>query len=216
MASRSDRDLKHVRTLLVLTNDRLEAETRRADQAEQRVVDVLQRLRAANEATALARADAVRAQQEVRLYHMQLEQAQREINRAQEIVDQVEKARVEAEEDAARSRSLARKCREQWVLSKAREQGRQEGFVEGLERARRMGLSQVQTSPLRQVPARPFTPLRPVTPSRAYQRADEEEDEEEEEEEEEEDDDTSYKRRPTPAFIPDVIIEASPPSPSPQ
>ncbi|KIP07740.1 hypothetical protein PHLGIDRAFT_127424 [Phlebiopsis gigantea 11061_1 CR5-6] len=225
VASRSDRDIKHVRTLLVLTNDRLEAETRRADQAEQRVVDVLQRLRAANEATALARAEASRAQQEVRLYHMQLEQAQREINRAQEIVDQVEKARVEAEEEAARSRSVARKCREQWVLSKAREQGRQQGFAEGLERARRMGLSQVPASPMRQVAARPYTPLRPATPSRKYGRDDEddedededkEEAEEEEEEEEEDDDDDSYKRRPATGFVPDVIIEASPPSPPPQ
>ena len=40
---------------------------------EQRVVDVLHRLRTANEATALAQTDASRAQQEVRLYQIQLE-----------------------------------------------------------------------------------------------------------------------------------------------
>ncbi|KAI0696358.1 hypothetical protein BC835DRAFT_1222253, partial [Cytidiella melzeri] len=118
------------RTLLVLTNDKLEAETRRADQAEQRVVDVLHRLRAANEATAIAQAETSRAQQAVRLYTIQLEAAQREISRAQDIVDQVERLRREAEEEAAKARSVARKCREEVVLSRAREEGRQQGYLE--------------------------------------------------------------------------------------
>ncbi|THG95115.1 hypothetical protein EW026_g6483 [Hermanssonia centrifuga] len=114
LVSRSNlRDVKQVRTLLILTNDRLEAETRRADQAEQRVVDALHRLRSANEATALAQADASRAQQQVRLYELQIQQAQSEINRAQEIVNEVERARRDAEEEAARARSVARKCKEQ-------------------------------------------------------------------------------------------------------
>lgn len=156
---RGSSDTKHVRTLLVLTNDRLETETRRADQAEQRVVDVLHRLRAANEATALAQADAVRAQQEVRLYQIQLEQAQREITRAQDIVDEVERVRREAEEEAARARTIARKCREDLVLSRAREEGRKQGYLEGLERGRKLGFTEAQSlsattknAPLRPLP----------------------------------------------------------------
>ncbi|KAI0088350.1 hypothetical protein BDY19DRAFT_906841 [Irpex rosettiformis] len=155
LASRSEyRDSKHLRTLLVLTGDKLEAETRRADQAEQRVVDVLHRLRIANEATALAQADASRAQQEVRLYQIQLETAQREITRAQEIVDQVERSRREAEEEAARARSVARKCREEVVLSRAREEGHKQGYREGLERGRRLGYAEAQTRPSRRAPSR--------------------------------------------------------------
>ena len=198
-----------MRTLLVIANDRLDAETKRADQAEQRVVDVLQRLRAANEATALARAEATRSQQEVRLYEIQLNQAQREILRAQEILDRIEKARVEAEEEAARSRSLARKCREQWVLSKAREQGRQEGFVEGLERGRRLGLAPIQGVPVRSVPARPFTPLRPVVQPRAYE---DDGDEDGDDEDDDDDSDERYEGRTASASIPTVHrIEISPP-----
>jgi hypothetical protein len=161
IASRSDyRDSKHLRTLLVLTSDQLEAEKRRADQAEQRVIDVLHRLRAANEATALAQADASRAQQEVRLYQIQLEAAQREITRAQEIVDQVERLRREAEEEAAKARNVARKCREEMVLSRAREEGRQEGYLDGLERGRTLGFTEASTSRRsRRAPSKP--PPRP-------------------------------------------------------
>lgn len=208
ISSGSHRDVKHLRTLLVLTSDRLESETRRADQAEQRVVDVLQRLRAAHEATAVARGEASRAQQEVRLYQIQLEQAQREILRAQGIVDELEKARLEAEEEAARSRSKARKCREQWVLSKAREQGRQEGFMEGLERGRRMALAQAQGGSQRQTPPRPMTPARMApAPRQAYV----EDEDEDEENEDDEDDNEPYQRRAASAPIPDYRIAASPP-----
>lgn len=155
LASRSEyRDSKHLRTLLVLTGDKLEAETRRADQAERRVVDVLHRLRIANEATALAQADAARAQQEVRLYQIQMESAQREISRAQEIVNHVERLRREAEEEAAKARTVARKCREEIVLSRAREEGHKQGYLEGLERGRRLGYAEAQTRSSRRTPSR--------------------------------------------------------------
>jgi hypothetical protein len=206
IVSRSDRDNKHVRTLLVLTNDRLEFETKRADQAEQRVIDVLQKLRVANDATTIARADASRAQQEVRLYQLQLEQAQREILRAQEIVDQLERARVDAEAEAARSRTIARKCREQWVLSKAREQGRQEGYLEGLEQGRRLAMSQAQGSPVRRLTARTPTPAPPMSPPAAYDGEDDDNEEEEDMEI-----DHRYERRPASVPMPDVHRVSPPP-----
>lgn len=145
LARTEHRDSKHIRTLLVLTNDRLDAETRRADQAEQRVVEVLHRLRTAHEATAVAQSEASRSQQEVRLYQMQLEQAQREIDRAQDIVEQLERAKRDAEEEAARARDVARKCREEYVLSRAREEGRKQGYLEGLERGRKLGFTEART-----------------------------------------------------------------------
>lgn len=158
MASRDDRDVKHVRTLLVLTTERLESETRRADQAEQRVIDTLHRLRAAHEATTAARAETTRANETVQLYKLQLDYAQREINRAQEILNQVEHERAEAEAEAARARSTARRLREDNLVSKAREQGRKEGFQEGLSAGRSMegvGDGRISPSRTRRLPSRP-------------------------------------------------------------
>ena len=78
------------------------------------------------------------------MYEMQLEQAQREITRGQEVVNQLEQARKDAEEDAARARSVARKLREQYMFSKAREEGRKEGYDEGFARGREMALAELR------------------------------------------------------------------------
>ncbi|KAF7795810.1 hypothetical protein EIP86_006977 [Pleurotus ostreatoroseus] len=149
LVSRFDqRDVKHVRTLLLITNDRLDSETRRADQAEQRVVDALHRLRTAHEATSLAQADAVRAKQEVQMCRLQLDQALHERTSMQEIIDQLEQSLRDAEDESARARSVARKLREELLSSKAREQGRKEGFEEGFARGRAMGLADAQNDTL--------------------------------------------------------------------
>lgn len=165
MSRFDQRDVKHIRTLLILTNDRLDSETRRADQAEQRAVDALHRLRSAHEATALAQMDTTRAKQEVHLFQMRLDQADREIKRAQELVDQLEQARKEAEEEAARARSVARKCREQLLSSKAREEGRKEGYAEGLARGRALALSELGEGVSRKRSTSSRPPLRAVRPS---------------------------------------------------
>lgn len=149
LASRDERDVKHVRTLLVLTTERLESETRRADQAEQRVVDTLHRLRDAHEATTAARAETTRANDTIQLYKLQLDYAQREIHRAQEIVNQVEQERADAEAEAARARSTARKLKEENLITRAREQGRKEGYLEGLSAGRTMLLAEGRGTPTR-------------------------------------------------------------------
>ncbi|CAL1710226.1 unnamed protein product [Somion occarium] len=141
---REERDSKQIRTLLVLTSDRLESETRRADQAEQRVVEVLERLRTANETILTVRAEAARANEELRLYKLQLETAQREILRAQDIVDQLEQEKQDAEARAARARTTARKLREDNIIVRAREEGRREGYEEGYYRGKTMGYYESQ------------------------------------------------------------------------
>ncbi|KAI0072914.1 hypothetical protein K474DRAFT_1711190 [Panus rudis PR-1116 ss-1] len=133
---REERDSKHVRTLLMITTTQLESETRRADQAEQRVVDCLERLRQANESITVARTEAAKANEQLRLYKIQLDQAKRELQRAQETINQVEQERIEAEATAARARTVARRYREDSLLAKAREEGRREGFQEGYNRGR--------------------------------------------------------------------------------
>ena len=160
LASRDDRDIKHARTLLVLTTERLESETRRADQAEQRVIDTLHRLRDAHDATTAARTETARANEMVQLYKLQLEYAQREINRAQEILNQVEQERADAEAEAARARSTARRFREDTLVAKAREQGRKEGYQEGLSVGRSMIIGDGRISPARRGERR--LPMRPT------------------------------------------------------
>lgn len=73
------------------------------------------------------------------MYKIQLENAQKEIFRAQEVISDVESQRHEAEADAARSRSTARALKEEKLVQSAREEGRRLGMQEGMERGRDLG-----------------------------------------------------------------------------
>lgn len=136
---RDHHDTRSLRTILAVTTDRLESETHRADEAERRVVEVLRRLRTAHEATMLAQADAARAREELTLYKYRLDDARRELDRAQEIINELEQEKLEAEAEAARARSTARRYREQQLVARAREEGRQQGFQEGFSRGKDLG-----------------------------------------------------------------------------
>ncbi|KAI0704227.1 hypothetical protein C8T65DRAFT_654292 [Cerioporus squamosus] len=136
---RDRHDSTSLRTALAITTERLEGETRRADDAERRVLEVLRKLRAAHEATMLAQAEASRAKEELTLFKYRFEDAQREILRAQELVNELEQAKLEAESEAARARSTARRYREHQLIARAREEGRLEGLQEGMSRGRTMG-----------------------------------------------------------------------------
>jgi hypothetical protein len=126
-------------TLLLLTSERLEKEIQRANAAERKASDSVTLLRSTVEAKVLAQQEAARVSEELGLYKLQLENAQREIYKAQDLINQIEARRQEAEEAAARARSTARKLKEQNLVMLAREEGRQLGYREGLERGRRMG-----------------------------------------------------------------------------
>ncbi|KAH9848096.1 hypothetical protein C2E23DRAFT_740120 [Lenzites betulinus] len=139
LMSREYQDTRSLRTIIAVTTERLESETRRADDAERRLLEVLRKLRAAHEATMLAQADAARAKEELTLYKYRLDDAQREISRAQEIINELEQEKQEAEAEAARARSTARRYREQQLMAHAREEGRQQGFEEGFSRGQNMG-----------------------------------------------------------------------------
>lgn len=78
---------------------------------------------------------------------MQLENAQQEIFKAQEIINQVAKEKNEAEEDAARARSKARQLQEEKLVMLAHEEGRRQGFKEGLSRGRRIGFEEGRSIP---------------------------------------------------------------------
>lgn len=129
---------KKLSSLLVLTSERLDKEIRRANDAERRASEAIALARSANEAKLIAQRDSTRANEELRMYKLQYENAQREIFKAQELIDQIEAERQDAEAAAARARSTARKLKEQNIIIMAREEGRQLGYQEGLATGRRM------------------------------------------------------------------------------
>ncbi|KAH9992814.1 hypothetical protein BJV77DRAFT_916313, partial [Russula vinacea] len=128
--ARKERDAQQMRHLLKLTMAKLEEQSQRATDAERRATECLVRAHTAMDARAHADTDAAAARAELALYKMQLEQAQREISRAQEYLDGLEARRHDAEQDAARARSVARKLQEERATEAAREQGKQEGYNE--------------------------------------------------------------------------------------
>jgi hypothetical protein len=130
---------KQARKLLQTALHRLEAETRRADNADARALDTAQRFRSLTDAVMAAQLEASRSKEELELYKLQLETAQKEIFRAQDILGAVEAQRDEAEAAAAKARNTARQINEEHLIHTAREEGRRLGFEEGLRRGRRIG-----------------------------------------------------------------------------
>jgi len=137
--ARKEREANKMQQLLTLTFAKLDEESQRATDAERRATECLVRARSAIDARAHADADATAARSELAMYKVQLEQAQREISRAQEMLDGLEARRHDAEEDAARARSVARKLQEARAIETAREEGKQQGWHEGLRHGRALG-----------------------------------------------------------------------------
>ncbi|KAF8629127.1 hypothetical protein AX17_005713 [Amanita inopinata Kibby_2008] len=128
-----EHEIRHLRDLLLL-------ERQRADEAEARTREALNHLKTINDARVNALQDAGKANEELNLYKIQLETAQKEIYRAQDVLGLVDKQRLAAEREAADLRSRHRKLVEESKLQRAREQGRLQGIKEGLEKGRDLGL----------------------------------------------------------------------------
>lgn len=137
--ARKERDTKQMHQLLKLTFVKLDEESQRATDAERRATECLVRARVAIDARTQADADVAAARSELALYKLQLEQAQREIFRAQEMLDGLETRRHDAEEDAARARTVARKLQEERAIEAAREEGKEQGWHEGLRQGMLLG-----------------------------------------------------------------------------
>lgn len=137
-----EEEVRELNAALLVTSERLETESSRANAAERRALDYFHRLRIATENRERAEQDSARLREELKLYKLQLENAQKEIFRAQDIIDQVAAQRNEAEADAARARTKARKLQEERLVMVAREEGRRVGYKEGLSVGRRIGYDQ--------------------------------------------------------------------------
>ncbi|KIK34123.1 hypothetical protein CY34DRAFT_813118 [Suillus luteus UH-Slu-Lm8-n1] len=132
-------EAKQTRKVLYTALDRLDAESRRAEEAEVQLAETLERTRSINQARVAAQQEAARAQEELRLYKLQLENAQKEILRAQDVLGVIEAQRDDAEAAAADARSKARRLNEERLVELAREEGRRLGYEEGIRRGRNLG-----------------------------------------------------------------------------
>ncbi|KAI0757936.1 hypothetical protein C8Q74DRAFT_1373010 [Fomes fomentarius] len=102
-----------------------------ADAAENKIREVLALFKSANESKVAAEQASARANEELRLYKMQYENARAELRRAQKLIDALEAQRIDAEEAAAKARSMARKLKEEKIIMRAREEGRSVGYEHG-------------------------------------------------------------------------------------
>ncbi|KAL1761651.1 hypothetical protein FB107DRAFT_268859 [Schizophyllum commune] len=121
--------------LLVITNERLSQETARANALQVQNTTLEGSIRTHVTTVATLRQELAAAREELRLYKLQLETANREIARAQSVCDSVERARVDAEDRAARDRDRVRRYAEQIEADRAREEGYEHGLREGMTRA---------------------------------------------------------------------------------
>ncbi|KAF7362128.1 hypothetical protein MVEN_00558800 [Mycena venus] len=125
----TQRELSRVTELLRL-------QTLRADEAQQNLILVTERLKIVNEQKLAAVREAARANESLGLYKFQLETAQNEILRAQSVFDIVERERYQAELAGAKSRTAARRLNEKHKVHLAREEGRRLGMKEGFQAGR--------------------------------------------------------------------------------
>ncbi|KAG2072270.1 hypothetical protein BDR04DRAFT_1230619 [Suillus decipiens] len=131
--------VRDLRADVSLLNSQLSFEQDRADNAELKAKEACLRFKEANDARIVSQSEIVRLTEELRLYKDALEQAQKEIFRAQGVIKDVEDRRRDAEESAAKSRTRLRKMMEEKMIEVAREEGRKQGLQEGLEMGKDMG-----------------------------------------------------------------------------
>ncbi|KAF8870425.1 hypothetical protein CPB84DRAFT_1754459 [Gymnopilus junonius] len=124
--------------MLAITTERLSHETIRANEAERQAAEVLALFKKTHEKKTRMERDLRRAQTELGLYKIQLDVAQKEIFKAQETVDKLERQRVAAEEEAARSRDKVHKLSEARAVEHAMQEARWLGFEEGLKQGRQV------------------------------------------------------------------------------
>ncbi|OJT12569.1 hypothetical protein TRAPUB_10893 [Trametes pubescens] len=127
-------EAKKLRKVLNIALERLDNETRRAQEAERRALDLAQRFKLVSDARLTTQQELDRSHAELRMYKVQLDNAQREILRGSDLLKDIEAQRDSAEASAARARSTARRLKEEQLMLKAREEGRKEGYREGLQR----------------------------------------------------------------------------------
>ncbi|KAF8635738.1 hypothetical protein AX15_000354 [Amanita polypyramis BW_CC] len=130
---------------LLSVTTKLARESDRANAAERRSILLASQLHSLSDQHDALQLQLDKTQKELDLYRIQLDLAQQEIDRAQEIVTRVDRARLQAEEDAARYRTRVRELIEKAAISDALRQGRDIGFNEGLETGRALAQAELKS-----------------------------------------------------------------------
>ena len=139
MLSISSRDTKELRRGLNAAFDKLDQSRERASHAEKLAVEMVLRVDQAEEERAIAMRQASNVREELGKYKALLDNAHGEIRRAQQMLEDQEHLRYEAETSAARARDNARQMKQKRLIELAREQGRKMGYNEGIQAGQRIG-----------------------------------------------------------------------------
>ncbi|KAF8272458.1 hypothetical protein EI94DRAFT_294617 [Lactarius quietus] len=139
MLSVSARDAKELRRGLSAAYNKLDQSRERASHAEKLALDILLRVREAEEEREKAMREASATHEELGRYKALLDSANGEIRRGQRLLQDQENLRYEAEADAARARDNARQMKQRRLIDLAREQGRKMGYDEGIQAGQRIG-----------------------------------------------------------------------------
>ena len=139
MLSVSSRDAKELRRGLSAAFDKLDQSRVRASHAEKLALDMLLRVREAEQERANAMRHSSTVREELGKYKALLDNAHGEIRRAQQMLQDQEELRYEAESTAARARDNARLMKQRRLVDLAREQGRKIGYNEGIQAGQRIG-----------------------------------------------------------------------------
>ncbi|TFY60971.1 hypothetical protein EVG20_g7232, partial [Dentipellis fragilis] len=146
----AERDARDMRRGLRAALDRLEQSRSRAEHAERIAIEMATRLREANDERMTAMKAASTAREELGMYKMQYQNAQTEIQRAQDLLKDQDAARRDAEASAARARDTARALKQDRLVELAREEGRRMGYSDGRRAGERMGFFEAQAGARRQ------------------------------------------------------------------
>ncbi|KAJ3792985.1 hypothetical protein GGU11DRAFT_801408 [Lentinula aff. detonsa] len=125
-----------MRKTLYMVFSQLEAETQRAAEAEVQVKAYSDRFQQLNAEKITAERESHTLEEELTLYKIQYDLAQKEITKARDTVLTLQSELDAAEQVARKARGDARKVKEALEIWKAREEGRRQGFEVGWNRAR--------------------------------------------------------------------------------
>jgi hypothetical protein len=139
MLSVSSRDTKELRRGLNTAFEKLDQSRQRASHAEKLALEMVLRVNQAEEERANAMRHASTVREELGKYKALLDNAHGEIRRAQQMLEDHEQLRYEAEASAARARDNARQMKQKRLIELAREQGRKMGYNEGIQAGQRIG-----------------------------------------------------------------------------
>ncbi|KAJ8087908.1 hypothetical protein PM082_013459 [Marasmius tenuissimus] len=137
--SRSRNSSRSVSALLLLTNERLNNATDRVTTLQADQDELLKRFGDLYKEKLALQNELYSTQESLRLYKLQLERAQKEIDRGNEMVHELNRQRTRADSNAAKLRGQVRTLEMEKLVRKGWDEGWDIGFKEGFDKAQREG-----------------------------------------------------------------------------